>query len=165
MTSPAKSPSKKSPSKKSPSRNSSAKKKPQTTLPKNPHVLEKWSEQTSAIRKISRPEKKEYGTSPKRLGGQIIQLTPYYKNGQLIYLTRESLLKICVASGIKWSSDFSDADLRKLILDRQNKATKSSKYIFMSLAELKESAKKMGVGTSGTKQQIMNRIHQKLGYL
>lgn len=143
-----------------------SRKKPQTKLPNNSHIREKWSEQTQTFKNISPNKKKEYVHTPrKNIKRDLIQLTPYYKYGQLLYMSREALIKICIASDVNWSDKNTDYEIRKLILDRQNRTTKTSKYIFMSLLELKQSAKELGVGASGTKQDIMNRIHRKLGLL
>lgn len=58
-------------------------------------------------------------------------------------MSREALIKICIASDVKWSDKNTEYEIRKLIMDRQNRTTKTSKYIFMSLSELKQSAKRV----------------------
>lgn len=113
-----------------------------------------------ASRPVSAPGAKRYTPASTR-SSPITQFTPYYTQSQLSKMDKERLLKICKSSRILRCKDKSPAQLREMILSRQSKATRTSKYVWMSMEQLKQHAEEENVSTSGTKQDIMDRLHKK----
>lgn len=79
-------------------------------------------------------------------------------------MSRSELFRICKSSNMKGYSNKSVPELKKMILGRQNSATRTSKFVTVtSLERLKEYAREEGVSTSGSRQDILDRIHKKRG--
>lgn len=99
---------------------------------------------------------------------ESLALIKHYTRSDLSQMDKKKLLRLCKSAGIKGCSSKTPSEIRKMILEDQKKKDASSPYILLLDADekkVKEKARRMGVSTAGSNEDIVDRIHKKKGFL